>query len=198
MTSRAASAFSSRMVTVWPELLIVAWPADTLPPIGLPSTGEASNPRNSTSGWNGSASVSLKLTLPTCWSSAPSTLAAPLRFRSLDLNVWMLPGIRSLSTLKPGTGVTPTTTISSRSCAACGACCARTTGAIAVNVAAGIHRKSRCAPLRIRCKTHKLPLALQVGLGAHVKATAIVSVSHWVGNRSFSRLYPPTGARVRL
>src|SRR3984957_25067 len=81
-------------------------------PCGVPSTGDASKPRNSTSGWNGSASVSLKLTPLTCWSNAPSTLAAPLRIRSLDLKVWLLTGILSLSTLKPGTGVTPTTTIS--------------------------------------------------------------------------------------
>jgi hypothetical protein len=118
-------------------------------PCGVPSTGDASKPRNSTSGWNGSASVSLKLTLLACWSSAPSTLAAPLRVRSLDLKVWMLPGILSLSTLKPGTGVTPTTTISSRACVSCGACCATTAGEIAVNVVASARDHGRYALLRV-------------------------------------------------
>src|SRR5580692_1147107 len=117
-------------------------------PCGVPSTGDASKPRNSTSGWNGSASVSLKFTLLTCWSSAPSTLTAPLRDRSLDLNVWMLPGILSLSTLKPGTGVMPTTTISSRLCVSWGACWAMTTGEIAVNVVTNTPEKTRCTLLR--------------------------------------------------
>src|SRR5580698_620292 len=112
-------------------------------PSGVPSTGDASKPRNSTSGWNGSAIVSLKLTALTCCSSAPSTLAAPLRVKSLDFKVWMLPGTLSLSTLKPGTGVMPMTTISLRFCVPCGACCATTMEEIAVKVVASTQEESR-------------------------------------------------------